>query len=223
MTSRHSQPLLRLAGVALAALLALGFWAGCSVERDYQTLSIFFDGVPNPHAKATTQNAGSTADLTRPGAAAKAGKPVASTHKPFADEKCTACHTRPTEVFASALDSNLCIKCHEKVLDAYPAMHGAVVGRACLLCHEAHDSPYPSLLKTTAADLCTQCHEPGTFKSRVDGHNVAMTTNADVVSCLNCHTGHGGEKPPFLRPNVITIAPTGPTGQVSPHVPTNGK
>jgi predicted CXXCH cytochrome family protein len=189
-------------------VLALAFWAGCSVERDYQTLSLFFDGVPDPHAKATTQDSAS-AELSRLGPAMKQSKPIASTHKPFAEEKCTACHTRPTEVFASALDSNLCVKCHEKVLDAYPSMHGAVVGRACLFCHEPHDSSYASLLKTNAPDLCVQCHERVALTPRVDAHAL------EGISCLDCHTGHGGDKPPFLRATPLRTAPPAADGGVN--------
>ena len=40
---------------ALASCMA---WAGCSIEKHYKTLSFFFDGVPNPEAKAKAAAAG---------------------------------------------------------------------------------------------------------------------------------------------------------------------
>lgn len=182
----------RMAAAAAFGAAALCCWAGCSVERDYRTLSIFFDGVPDPHAKATTQNS-ITPGVPKPGQAAKSARVVASTHKPFAEEKCTACHANPTQVFASALNADLCLKCHDKVMNEHPAMHGPIVGKACLWCHEPHDSSYPSLLKTTDASVCLQCHERATLSTRVEAHR------ATTGSCLDCHYGHGGDRPPFLR------------------------
>jgi predicted CXXCH cytochrome family protein len=185
-------PRKRLAALVAAGAVALGCWVGCSEQRDYRTLSVFFDGVPDPNAKAKS-DASSTTGPTKRDAGGKTVRVIASTHKPFADEKCTACHAQPTQVFASALDSNLCMKCHEKVLDAYPAMHGPVIGKACLWCHEPHESSSPSLLRTTAISLCIECHDRATLSTRVDAHK------ADAGSCLDCHSGHGGAKAPFLR------------------------
>ena len=179
---------------------ALCCWTGCSVERDYRTLSLFFDGVPNPHAKATTQNSVTAFD-SKPGQAGKAARVIASPHKPFAEEKCTACHADPTQVFASALNSELCMKCHASVLGEHPAMHGPVIGKACLWCHEPHDSPFASLLKTTDASLCIQCHERATLSTKVEAHP------ATTGSCLDCHYGHGGNHPPFLRAASATSRP----------------
>jgi predicted CXXCH cytochrome family protein len=180
-----------LAAAAFGAA-ALCCWAGCSPERDYRTLSLFFDGVPDPHAKAATQNS-VTVGVSKSGQAGKSTRVIASVHKPFAEEKCTACHADPTQVFASALSSDLCMRCHGPVMAEHPAMHGPVVGKACLWCHEAHDSSFPSLLKATEASLCLQCHERATLSTKVEAHH------ATSGSCLDCHYGHGGDRPPFLR------------------------
>jgi predicted CXXCH cytochrome family protein len=193
----------------VAALLML--WAGCSVsDKNYKVLSVFFDGVPNPNAPLAS------AEESAGGKKGSGPRPVMlSQHKPVKDQQCTACHADPGQVAISALDSNLCMKCHEKVLAEYPAMHGPVVGRACLWCHEAHESQYPSLLRTTAATLCFQCHERELL-SKTEGH----TANA---ICVDCHGGHGGARPPFMRAETAkwkaSTQPSGaPTTAPSPNL-----
>ena len=203
MVATPRNRLTNLAAATAFFAAALCCWAGCSVERDYRVLSTFFDGVPNPNAKAATQSS-STPGLARAGQANKGTRVIASTHKPFSEEKCTACHAEPTQVFASALNSDLCMKCHQKVMDAYPSMHGAVVGKACLWCHEPHESAFPALLKTTDASICIQCHERPSLSTRVDAHRL------DVGSCLDCHGGHGGDRPPFLHASSAASRPTTP-------------
>jgi predicted CXXCH cytochrome family protein len=189
--------LLRWGGAGVVAAAAL-VWAGCSPERDYKTLSIFFDGVPDPRAKGSARG-GLSADAAKRGALAKQAGVMVSTHKPFAEENCTACHADPAaRVLASAADANACLNCHAKVMDAYAVMHGPVIGKACLWCHEPHESTSPWLLKTQAATLCTQCHERETLTQRTAGHR------PDAAGCLDCHTGHGGHALPFLRADATT-------------------
>jgi predicted CXXCH cytochrome family protein len=182
-------------GVVIAAAALL--WAGCSPEKHYKTLSIFFDGVPDPNAKTSTAKA-AAASGNKLGAPGRQGGPIASIHKPFAEENCTACHAQATQIFASAMDANVCLNCHQKVLDAYPVMHGPVIGKACLWCHQPHESPSPWLLKTQAATLCTQCHERESLTQHSEGHR------SESASCLDCHTGHGGHALPFLRADAST-------------------
>ena len=203
MGSPPGHRLKHLAAATSFAAAALCCWAGCSAERDYRVLSAFFDGVPNPRAKVATQPS-STPGVTRVGRSGKDTRVIASSHKPFAEEKCTACHAEPTQIFASALNSDLCMKCHERVMDGHPAMHGPVIGKACLWCHEAHESTFPALLKTTDASLCIQCHERGGLTTRVEAHR------AETGSCLDCHYGHGGDRAPFLRASTAASRPTTP-------------
>ena len=189
--------------VAAGVCAAVVGWAGCSAERDYKTLSFFFDGVPDPHAKAATRV--STDEIAEMSPEARKRLPVRSIHKPYADEQCTACHAQTAQVFAVAQDSNMCMTCHKPVLDEYPVMHGPIVGKACLWCHEPHESASPNLLKTTGAALCAQCHERELLSRKTPGHL------SESGSCLDCHTGHGGHKAPFLRASAATPA-TKPAG-----------
>jgi predicted CXXCH cytochrome family protein len=193
---KKAKKLLKKGGAGAICAAAL-LWFGCSPEKNYETLRIFFDGVPDPHAKTLSQNP------TAPGNN-KLGSPnrpagvMASIHKPFAEENCTACHAQATQIFASAMDANVCLNCHQKVLDAYPVMHGPVIGRACLWCHQPHESTSPWLLKTQAATLCTQCHDRESLTQHSEGHRL------ESASCLDCHNGHGGHALPFLRADTTT-------------------
>src|SRR5689334_20334989 len=71
----------------LSCLAIACFWAGCTAQKKYQVLSFFFDGVPDPNAPRGASGG------RGPGEANGTFQPlVASTHKPFVEEKCDACH-----------------------------------------------------------------------------------------------------------------------------------
>jgi predicted CXXCH cytochrome family protein len=169
-----------------AAILAAGIvaWIGCGTPQErYRVLSVFFDGVPNPNP--TTQESAAIA-LANPGAAA-ANPVLLSTHKPYVDKQCQACHeTAQGVVSAAVLDNDSCIKCHEGVLTQYPKMHEAVTNKACLWCHEPHVSKFTKLLRTDTPALCTQCHERSLLSITIPEHK------AEDRSCMSCHSGHKG-------------------------------
>jgi len=174
------------------------FWLGCSEEKHYQTLSFFFDGVPDPHARAATR-ALTAEELATMSPADRSGLTARSIHKPYAEQNCTACHPQDIQAFAPAVDSVVCMNCHKPVLTEHTVMHGAVVGKACLWCHEPHESLNPSLIKTTAQSMCIQCHDRELLSQRIIAHQLT------VGNCLDCHFGHGGEKAPFLKPAAATM------------------
>jgi len=168
-----------------AAAVAAGVWSGCAVTKEnYKTLSFFFDGVPDPAARAASGEPGGV------------GTPASVvTHRPYAEQNCDACHTtryRPTRN-----DSSVCLQCHAGVQTAYQRMHGPVAAAACLWCHSPHESAYPALLRDSDRKVCSQCHTPDLLSSaRVAAH-------ADAArGCLECHSGHGGDRPHMLRPGV---------------------
>lgn len=162
-------------GVAVTAALV---WAGCSVEKHYDLLSFFFDGVPNPHALPILASSGDPAAIRL--------SKTYTAHEPFVKQDCSACHGARFDM--KAVEANVCSKCHEGAQDAYPFMHGPVALGACLWCHAAHESAYPALLKSDARTVCVQCHVPALLSTdRVPQH-------ADKsVSCLECHVGHGSD------------------------------
>ncbi|MFI5378352.1 MAG: cytochrome c3 family protein [Tepidisphaerales bacterium] len=134
--------------------------------------------------------------------------PTNSSHKPFVDGRCRECHEDPSagKSITIRVDTAACLKCHVKLLNAYPVMHGAVVARACLFCHEGHESAEPWLLRSRDQSLCFQCHERRQLTTSTAGHKL------DKVVCINCHKGHGGDEIPFLKPSVLNpvIRPKSP-------------
>lgn len=172
--------------VALWSLVAIGIAVdtGCTVTKDnYATLSFFFDGVPDPSTIA--------------GGAAKPGDTtlmaIVSTHQPFAEDKCDACHK--TQYRPSRNDGSPCLTCHQAVLTQHNWTHGAVAGGACLWCHSPHESARRWLLRGPDRKVCAQCHA-GTL---LDSTTVPAHTDENV-SCVACHFGHGGDTPLMLKP-----------------------
>jgi predicted CXXCH cytochrome family protein len=183
-----------------ASVALIGIWAGCSNEHErYETLSFFFDGVPNPDAPkhaavATTEPDQATTVVTLA---------IVSRHKPYIDRKCAACHRNDSGnimEFEEAYKS--CTKCHTKVTTEYPHMHGPVAtsglpgtGPTCKWCHQPHESTEPYLLKDRAAKVCTQCHDTQLLSPKPVQHT-------DGTSCIQCHYGHGSSKQisHFLKP-----------------------
>jgi predicted CXXCH cytochrome family protein len=183
---------------ATIAILALvGFWSGCSPEKDYKTLSIFFDGVPEPRAA----KGGGTPGANGPGGG-PAAVAIASHHKPFVEEKCASCHNSSQDIFSGGvISAAICLDCHKGTETQYAVMHGPVSAGACLWCHSPHESDQPKLLRAKSSVVCTQCHESGLLSTKVAEHTKAES------ECLSCHAGHGGPKRFLLRE---ALAPTPP-------------
>jgi predicted CXXCH cytochrome family protein len=166
------------------ALLAVAFgvWVGCTVTpENYEFLSLMFDGVPDPNAPIGSPGTPITQS------------PTYTIHQPVVEGKCVDCHGRRFNM--TAVDASVCLECHETVTEAQPLMHGPVAAMACLWCHTPHESPYASLLKQPPRELCSTCHTSdmlGTAKTPEHKPD-------SVVSCLECHSGHGGTSRYFLH------------------------
>jgi predicted CXXCH cytochrome family protein len=169
--------------VILAVCACLLF--ACSIQKNYKTLSFFFDGVPDPNAPANPTHPGGVPDITQ--------SPTYTAHKPWKEERCEECHTRTLKM--GSRDSDLCLKCHAEKTTQYERMHGPVAVGACLWCHNPHNSAYAHLLKAPAREVCSQCHT----QAMLSAESVPAHAQADR-SCLECHDGHGGSERFFLLP-----------------------
>jgi predicted CXXCH cytochrome family protein len=183
-------------------LVIVGLWGGCSVERHYAVLSVFFDGVPDPNApKRPVRGTGEVA------------VGIVSSHLAFEERRCDECHAQTARFSFSVdgftgLDGTVCLKCHAEVTSEHPDMHGPVVANACLWCHEAHESPFAHLLRTEGPEMCLSCHE---FAEDVDAR---VPEHQDLTrDCLECHGAHGGNDQYFLNPvePAMSEEATGPT------------
>lgn len=182
-TTRHGRRI-ALAGGAMV-LVAL-VWTGCSVEKNYELLSFFFDGVPNPN-RLTNIDGGSPGSMRE--------SLTYTIHQPYAEQQCDACHRSMFD--RSGIGSEVCLNCHSDVQNEYAYMHGPVAVGACLWCHAPHESAYAHLLKEKDRPVCTQCHGPAMLDTeRVPAH-------ADEErGCLECHTGHGSDARHQLRAGI---------------------
>lgn len=208
----------------LGATIIIGafVWYGCSIERDYKTLSFFFDGVPDPNAPG---------GLARDNAAAGGSDTVAlaemSAHSAFVERRCGDCHGKSASfgfrvTGFSKLDSKVCLKCHTDIMQQYRYLHGPVAASACLFCHDPHESRYRSLLLNDAPNLCLKCH--GTTFRQMQRENPIPQHEDMTRSCLDCHLGHGGDTTSFLRPQPPTPseAPTETTDESQSMSPLRG-
>ena len=136
-------------------------------------------------------------------------------HKPYVDDKCNECHVgRIGGLYSPAtgdVTSDVCLKCHQKVQNAYPIMHGPVAAVECLWCHAPHEANDKHLLRLNSPELCLQCHTPELLSPDPPQH---LDPKAD---CLQCHSAHGGQKHGLLKSD---HAPAPPTENAPPGGPT---
>lgn len=185
---QHRRSRLVLAGVPCAGLV-IAAWMGCSIEKNYATLSFFFDGVPNPEAKARASAAsGVTANMR--------SSATYTLHKPFAGDQCIECHESQLKI--TSRDSGICLKCHKDEPTRYPRMHGPVAAGACLWCHAPHESAEAHLLRKPAREVCAQCHD----RTLLSSEFVPEHAGDSDRSCLDCHSGHGGPASMFLKEGI---------------------
>jgi len=182
-------------GIACAAgVLVAGasIWSGCSVEKNYELLSFFFDGVPNPNAPQSTLAGGS--------GAAMRDSPTYTVHPPFAEARCDACHKSMFD--RTGIGAEVCQECHAGTQDEFAMMHGPVSVGACLWCHVPHQSAYAHLLKRPERETCTQCH-----RSELLNHEVVAEHADETRGCLECHVGHGSDARYLLRDHTYRPVP----------------
>jgi predicted CXXCH cytochrome family protein len=196
--------LLRETAIALVVGSSV-LWLGCTSESRYRVLSFFFDGVPDPREQVAT---GGSVRGRLPG-----GQPmVVFSHRPFAEDKCDACHAGGvTALFRPAPDtvtSDVCLRCHQDVTSQYSVMHGPVSSVECLWCHAPHEANYPWLLRQPAPDVCVQCHTTELLGPDPPDHKIA------TVDCFNCHVGHGAEQHGLLKRQITpaSMPTTSPIG-----------
>ncbi len=175
--------LMLIAGIA-GALAA----AGCSPETRYRTLSLFFDGVPDP-AKQKTDTAGGGKGGTT--ALDSSGKPRFINHGPYAAQLCDACHRGDDNSLLLPVE-DLCLNCH--VLNIKKKhVHGPVASGGCRACHHPHGSGKQFLLSSEPTTFCLTCHAKAEVESR-EVHQAAQGTQ-----CTECHDPHGSDNDFLMR------------------------
>lgn len=153
---------------------------GCS----HKTLSIFFDGVPNPD-KAKGPG-------VQPQDIRAANPRISfSEHGPYASKNCSACHNRQENNNLVLPKEQLCYTCHE-FSQKKKYIHGPLLQGGCLVCHDPHSSPYRSLLKSESDTFCFYCHDQASI--------LRNPAHKDTTSeCTTCHDAHMSDKQFLLK------------------------
>ena len=169
---------------------------GCSVKKHYKTLSIFFDGVPNPEAqkKEEEKKALSLKERPQPQKTVK----MVSQHPAFVERKCNECHNTRAKNFLQMKTRVFCFKCHDRDEFDEAYVHGPVVGGGCLVCHLPHESQYKYLLKVEDSQMCFECHDR---RDLVDIEPHRKSEGRKEI-CTRCHSPHSGDNRFFLVPGV---------------------
>ena len=172
---------------ASSAGLGVVLLIGCSATSRHKTLSLFFDGVPDPNAVEATQGRQTTP--TTIGAPSQAAP--GSQHGPYAAKLCNGCHSAAATNALVAPSDELCFRCHDLALDsAY--VHGPLASGGCLVCHDPHSSRYRHLLVSEAGTFCIGCHDRDTV-AKIEGHG-------DLTEgCTTCHDAHGSDTKYLLK------------------------
>jgi len=184
---------------------ALGGALGCGTPQErYKTLSRFFDGVPNPDDEQESQGQSGKREWKF--------KLKGSTHKPWAERECSACHPQrrkenegniiPEVSMTTSLAAwKQCHTCHSDAEKVGPKrvvvpkgawLHGPAAAGECRACHLPHRSDHPFLLRTEKIEeTCRGCHQT------VGPRSGAMAQ----LDCAKCHDPHFSPAPGgfFLR------------------------
>ncbi len=161
----------------------------CSPEKQFQTLSFFFDGVPDPNNP--TENSDELALDTIITSFTKS-EPITFVHQPYEENKCESCHERGFSNSLIIPMPGLCYTCHDDFNAKYKSLHAPVATGYCTACHNQHSADFDKLLMRKNQDICLYCHE----SKQVFANN----KHKDVgdKNCTECHNPHGGENKSLL-------------------------
>ena len=156
----------------------------------HKTLSIFFDGVPDPDNTTSLP-----ADLNdTPEIAQNTETPhkneAAQTyfnHAPFQQRECASCHDPNVMGQLQQPVPQLCYQCHDDYASKFKVLHAPVDAGECMICHSPHLALYNRLLNRPGQQVCYECHSPDDVLAKEPHGDIA---DAD---CTECHNPHGGE------------------------------
>ena len=197
-------PCVRLAaGIGVIALVF-----GCSAN----VKSLLFDGVPappppqeycapylaslktQPQQNVATSTGGNAAVAgATTGGAATPAKAAGSVHPPYQEKRCADCHDRTKPTGMLYPKNELCLTCHDYIIDA-KFTHAPAGSGWCVMCHLPHDSTLPRLLKAEKGQLCGACHTEQRLFSTLHQRMAQQQ-----MACYDCHNPHAGDNRYFLK------------------------
>jgi len=119
-----------------------------------------------------------------------------STHPPFAEKDCNACHDAGRMGKFMRQQPELCYQCHEDLSEKKQYAHGPAASGYCTSCHNPHRSKEETLLVSTGQELCLNCHEKkGILQNKVH-------SGIGEKNCAECHNPHGSQTRHLLQPGL---------------------
>ncbi|MEN8250878.1 MAG: cytochrome c3 family protein [Bacteroidota bacterium] len=176
----------------LAVIIVL---TACSVQKHFNTLSFFFDGVPNTEdgienfvTDSLNSGTGDTLAIS-----AQLEDPSSYIHQPYLKKQCASCHNQGQMGSMNSTQPALCYQCHTNLETAHQYEHGPAASGFCTECHDPHKSKNDHLLQRIGEDLCYRCHN-ATQVSESLFHNILEET-----TCTSCHHAHGSDNHSLLH------------------------
>ena len=163
----------------------------CSKETKYNTLSVFFDGVPKPDDD--NKKTDSTLVTSNKVFAEKKKAESLIIHPPYEDRKCNNCHDIGKGNKTLQEQPDICYNCHESFVTKYAVLHGPAESGYCSECHNPHTSEYKHLLLSDKQKLCFKCH------AKKDVLKNDVHSSIDETLCWDCHNPHGGADRTFMK------------------------
>ncbi len=128
---------------------------------------------------------------------------VRSTHAPWKDRNCSACHV-PERANRLVEDiDGVCRSCHPSASLTTPGreLHTPVRQGKCTLCHAPHKSPRSNLVRVSGQDICYTCHEANEISN-------SNHPRVHSVDCLLCHAGHSSKREHLLKAGIPFVQGT---------------
>jgi len=166
-------------------LFALIVIIACSTQKNYKTLSFFFDGVPDPVSDSLIVQTDSLSSDSMQTIALLV--PEIYYHDPYKAKECASCHDQGSMGKLNEPQPGLCYKCHIDFSEINKTLHGAIENGNCTDCHSPHQSKEEKLLMISGEPLCLSCHNSETINEN-QFHQIVEEKN-----CIACHNPHGGE------------------------------
>jgi len=168
-------------------------FSACS-SSNYEILSFFFDGVPNPNEQKieTQEVAIDSSGIKRREAILEKATPKFVLHGPYSAKLCNDCHNVNQGFKLIQPEPKLCFKCHGNFEVGANLLHGPVAAGLCSECHHPHRSKNEHLLVEKGDGLCYKCHDKTSIKENKEHNDI------EGENCITCHDPHGNNKKYFL-------------------------
>ena len=174
---------MKVADIKLFWLTFLVICMACSHSERIRVLSFFFDGVEEESrmekAVDSVQVIGGQ-NIKIP----KRQLVRVYTHPQVNGNSCSPCHAINKAYKLKARPDELCLTCHEKLIQVQNAHDPADEGE-CIECHKPHGTSNEHILREPVPLLCFECHD--------NDEKEYVHDPVEEGECTECHNPHGSD------------------------------